>query len=428
MELRDKGKLFIPKKQLSGWLVCLLVFLPFTFGTLHQLLALPKFVYYSMDVVLVALVFIVISKRRIFLDKKMTFLAVYVTFFILYTMITYIFNFQSIFYYLWGARNNFRYYVAFFAFAFILTEDECEDYLKAFDMLFYINAIVTVFQFIVLGLKQDNLGGIFGTEKGCNAYSILFFCIIITKSLIWCINHKESVLLCVSKCIIALAVSVLAEMKVFFFLFVIISIVVMLVTSFSWRKLVLSVAGVVILVLALILFSKLFPDWVGTFTVEAMYEIASSDSGYTSSGDLNRLNAIPRISTEISDNPLERIFGYGLGNCETSAATFLNTDFYKQHSNLHYTWFHDAFLFLETGIIGVIFCMGFFVVTFVQSLLFKKHRESNIMFCQLAMVVSIIAFFMVIYNSSLRSEAGYMVYFILALPLISRQKGRFINS
>ena len=53
-------------------------------------------------------------------------------------------------------------------------------------------------QYFVFGLERDYLGGIFGSEKGVNGYTIIFFIIIISKSLILYMSKKESALMCFS--------------------------------------------------------------------------------------------------------------------------------------------------------------------------------------------------------------------------------------
>ena len=76
-------------------------------------------------------------------------------------------------------------------------------------------------------------------------------------------------------------------------------------------------------------------------------------------------------------------------------------------------------MILETGIIGLICYCSFFVRVALKSVAVyrtNKHRELE---CRLAELMSIISLVLIIYNASLRTEAGYMVYFVLALPFIN---------
>ena len=100
--------------------------------------------------------------------------------------------------------------------------------------------------------------------------------------------------------------------------------------------------------------------------VEYFWDTAMSDKGYTSSGDMNRLNAIPVINELWLKNGWQRAFGMGLGNCDYASFDFLTTPFFKTYSDLHYTWISYAFLYMETGWIGLMFYYGFFALTFFE--------------------------------------------------------------
>ena len=122
---------------------------------------------------------------------------------------------------MWGLRNNFRFYIAFFAFILFFDQEDANFFINLFDKIFWLNAAVSLVQF-AMGYRQDYLGGLFGVEKGCNAYSIIFFSIIIGKSLLCFMEQKESALLCFSKCGAALIISAMAELKFYFIIFVLI--------------------------------------------------------------------------------------------------------------------------------------------------------------------------------------------------------------
>ena len=57
----------------------------------------------------------------------------------------------------------------------IFDQDDINDIFKFLNLMFYINTIIMFIQFGALGYKQDNLGGIFGVETGCNGYIHLLF-------------------------------------------------------------------------------------------------------------------------------------------------------------------------------------------------------------------------------------------------------------
>ena len=50
-----------------------------------------------------------------------------------------------------------------------------------------------------------------------------------------------------------------------------------------------------------------------------------------------------------------------------------------------------------------------------------KNGEGDMLNTQAALIMSIVSVILIFYNSSMRTEVGYMVYFVLALPFISRK-------
>ena len=120
------------------------------------------------------------------------------------------------------------------------------------------------------------------------------------------------------------------------------------------------------------------------------------------------------------DSATDRIFGLGLGNCDTSAFSMFNSVFYSQHKSLHYTWFTAPMVYLETGYIGLALYLTFFVACFLGALKKYLKGDGNKIYCEMTMILSIIYCIVAFYNASLRYEAGYMLYFTLALPYMRK--------
>lgn len=413
----------LKKRTQPGWLVWLLVMMPFSLGTLNDLLGVPWAIRYLMDAAwFFSLLFLLrLSPSR--RTKGTQCLAMWAGGFLGYTLLVYLVQFQSPFYYFWGVRNNFRFYAAFFAFLAFLTPDDVEGFLKIFDYLFWVNVVVSLVQYFGMGLEGDFLGGIFGTEIGGNSYTNVFFIIVVARSLLLYLEKRETAGNCVSKCAAALFVAVLAELKFFFVEFILIIVLAVLFTNFTWRKLWVILCGSVAVVIGAALLTALFPNYAGWLSVEWFLEAATSDRGYTSSGDLNRLNAISSINELWLTDWGERLFGLGLGNCDTSAFSLVNTPFYANNADMHYTWLSYAFMYMETGYLGLIFYFGFFVLVHFAIRKIQKHSEGlERRYCCLGRIVAICCLVLAVYNSSLRTEAGYMAYFVLAIPFVYRNR------
>jgi O-antigen ligase len=233
-------------------------------------------------------------------------------------------------------------------------------------------------------------------------------------------SGKEKTFTCFSKCGFALIISALAELKAFFLFFVLITIIATFITSFSKRKLLLIIIGVIFLSVGIALLETVF-SLEGEFTFNKILELITSEN-YSSKKDVGRLTAIPTLAKTILTEPIEQLFGLGLGNCDSSEISFFNTPFYDTYRYLHYHWFSSAFLFLETGIIGFAIYLLFFVFIFVYSCKNLKNGTGNKLYCQMAIILTITSIILTFYNGSLRTEAGYIMFFALALPFIERNE------
>lgn len=407
----------IRKPSQADFLVYVIIILPFLFGFLIDIIKLPTVIKYVCDLAWLALLLLMFLQHWRMTGEQKLLLGVILGF-LCYTLVGYIVNYQSPLYYLWGLRNNFRMYVFFAAVVMFGKAYTCDKLIDFFDRVFWVNAAVCLVQFFVLGKEQDFLGGIFGVEKGCNAWLNNYFVIVTTWSILGYLNEEKSLTDCVLKCGTMLLIAALAELKFYYVEFVMILAMAVLVTSFSWRKILIIVGGIIGVVLTTQLLEKLFPIFKGAFTLKAMYEIAANDSGYTSKGDINRLNAIGVVTERFLKTFPKQMVGLGLGNCDTASFAMLNTPFYQKYSFLNYTWFSSAFVFLETGYIGMCFYFGFFLLVFLLARKIAKRQPQKKQYCLMTMICAVCCFLISIYNSSLRTEAGYMIYFILALPFI----------
>ncbi len=416
------GKLYIKKRTIPQWLTLFIFVMPFLLSFFLDLLSLPGFLKYTIDIAWVSVCAVMFLRKQIFIEKKISSFALAFLIGFLYVLTVYIFNFQSPLYFLWGLRNNFRFFIAFIAFALFLNEDDIKTCFKFLEIMFWVNAFVVLVQFFILGYEQDYLGGIFGVGRGCNAYSIIFFSAIVGKSVLGFMNGDEKTVMCILKSGVSLIISAMAEIKFFFIIFVLILIMATVFTKFSWRKFVLLLVMAVLMLFAGSALTIIFGES-ERLTLEHIFELMTA-TNYSSSQDLGRFTAIPTISKTFLTDFKSKLFGMGLGNCDTSQFEIFNTSFFKTYEYLHYNWFSSAFLFLETGYVGLTMYLSFFVMCFVNSLRLMKRKTADTLHCQIAMIISVICIALTWYNSSLRTEAAYIAFFALALPLISKKQSQ----
>ena len=410
----------IKKRSLTEILSLYIFILPFCLSFLMDFIGINSVIKYSIDVVWVGLFALLVFRKQSLIEKKIFSFVVFIISWLLYVFIVYLFKYQSVFYFLWGLRNNFRFYAAFILFATFFDETTADDCFKLMDILFFINAVVSFVQFFALGYKQDYLGGIFGVGRGCNAYSIVFFSIIVARSILLFLSAKEYAIICFLKCAISLVLSAMAELKFFFVIFIFILAIAMFITKVFWKKVIaLSVIAILLMFSSSIL-TEIFGK-TEKLTLQRIFELITAQN-YSSAEDLGRFTAIPTISNTVLKTPLERIFGMGLGNCDTSTFAICNSTFYQLHESLHYTWFSSAFIFLETGYVGLIINLLFFSFSFFLACKQYKRDGANQLYCQLTIIMSILCVVLTFYNSVLRTEIAYVVFFVLALPLMQNKK------
>lgn len=418
------GKLYIKKRTASEWLVAFVLFLPFAQAFLAELIGLPDVIKFLADVALVfLLVKIFLISDQVQIGKPFHPFLVLIGIFLAYVTLTYFFNYDSIFYFIWGFRNYFRFYLAYVAYVLFVSPEDAKKWLKIFDWLYVINFFVVVVQFAI-GFRQDYLGGIFGVQKGCNGGLLVFLTIIVTKSILEFMRNEGSTLKCVLFSFMGLLISALTELKFFFILFIVIVIMAAVMTKSSVKKTVFFVFGGIMLLIFSTILSMMYDEFAGFLSIGNLWD-AMLNPNYATKEDIGRFTAIPIISERFLPDFFDRLIGMGLGNADTSSLTVFNTPFFEANSSLHYAIFSYSFLYLETGILGLILYTIFFIISFVVALKLYKAELADAMICQLSMIFSVTCIAFMFYNVSLRSEtAAYLAFFALALPLISARAAR----
>lgn len=414
-------KIRIQRKKPPEWLVLYIWIMPFLLPFFLEFLHLPSLIKYTLDAAWLALMFFMVVNRVRIPNTQVKTLAKIVLLLLVITIIGFLRNYQSIMYYLWGFRNNFRFFVFFLACIFYLTQQSAEKCLAFFDAMFWVNLPLVLLQYFVLHKEQDYVGGVFGTMVGCNANMNIFLVIVITKSILYFTSRKESLGMCLLKCGMALVIAVVSELKIFFVELLLIIFMALFMTKFSFRKYGMMIFCIIGVVVGAQLVSVLFPVFKGWFSISGIMEIINSESGYTSKNDINRLTAVAFVVDHFLPTFMDKLIGLGLGNCDYASFPFLTTAFYRAYKRTNYVWFSSAFLALETGFIGLAVYISFFVVLFFGVRKLEKMSKANQIYCQMAKIMAVLSVVMIIYNASMRTEAGYMMYFALSLPFIKQK-------
>lgn len=315
---------------------------------------------------------------------------------------------------LWGARNTFRGIIFFFLCTIYLTKN---DVYKILDGLFYvqiINFIIGMYQYFILGLTQDRLGGLFGHGNG-NALGI--FCTIecsymLTKSFN---GEKKAIFKAIFSLMTSIVLAVLAEEKLMLFELVIAVLLCLALSKKSLIKLAIIPTIYIVGQQALQWLNVLFPGstLVLTSTNGVTEYLTASWSG---SYYIPRFGSFSFISNKIFHNNLFwDAFGLGMGNCDTSSFSFLQSPFYKQYGYMNYRWIFGQWTVMENGIVGFSLFLALFVVIIIC--LFKIRANASVQqknVINISIITAVICIMTMWMNNTLKVDTAYIPYFAIA--------------
>lgn len=318
----------------------------------------------------------------------------------------------------WAFRNTFRLFGFFMACVTLLDMGDVERIMKVFYVFQILNVFVSLFQFYALGLRQDNLGGIFGSAAGCNGYSNIFFCMLLCYYAMFCLSGKKPVKYLIIICCSTLVLAAMAEIKFFFFEFSIIMMVAVVAYVQKVRAFVVAALSVIALLVGLQVFASVFPDsYKSLFDAKAMTDYSTKGmAGY----ELSRFGAFGEINQLIFNNdPVKELFGVGFGGAEMSSSIpMFNSDFYYQWGYLNYRWFSHQMWYIETGLVGFLLFVSLFVGHFLYTVRLVARCPKCKVLLQFVALFTLVTIVNLWYNCSTRIEAGYIIYFALSISCI----------
>lgn len=344
--------------------------------------------------------------------------------FCLVALLTAVFHGISPLLFVWEARNVLRFFVFLVACAGLIDADDIHKIIRFLLVAFVINLATCTFESLVLHFGQDNTNGIFGSGSGGNAATLILLLEMTCFALFGygrkVVGLPTLLLVVAGSCWI----SIIAELKFYFVLLACIAVFYVLVSKPSFKTVFLVVLLIFALWGAIQLFYVLVPGWDSYFDLGQMIE-SSSEGGYGSAEGLNRLSAVSTLQTMFLGEPLEAMFGLGFG-AGTYSQFFASPLYEVWGEILHWTWFTDAQLFLETGYVGLV-CYGvIFVCMGVYALRVRKVGSAlDQAAVEVGAVLSFFSVLLMVYNCVLTVDpGGYMIFFFLAIPYVVDREAR----
>lgn len=390
-----------------------IIFFSIAVSSLSSEIGLPQSLFYINDILLCLVLCLYYKKLNVFKKlnlKGINYILVILISVILIGIIGNLVPLQMI---LWGMRNTFRGILFLFLCVACLNYDDVSSILELFIKLQYLNFALGIYQYFVLGLKQDTVGGIFGHGNG-NALCI--FCVIVCSyTIINYMNEKVglgSMLFCI---ISSFILAGLAEEKFLIFEIIITIILALALSKKSFIKLAIIPVFILMIFYGLQISEILLPGIMKQIT-SVNYIEKYVTASWLGSYYIPRIGSYSFISDRIfHGNMFWKLFGLGMGNCDTSSFGFLQSYYYNRYGFMNYRWIFQQWTIMENGIVGFLsFVLFFIVIIFYLFKIRKKFVGREKCIIDTSIITAIISIITMWMNNTLKVDTSYIPYFVIA--------------
>lgn len=298
--------------------------------------------------------------------------------------------------------------------------NDFERLMNLFVKLQLLNVIFVLVEFFILGLSQDNLGGMFGIEAGCNAGLNIYMCIVVAWCLRCYIAKNIKVFTLAMTMITCLLIAAIAELKIFYFEFLVIVFIQILFNYPTKKTFGILIGSLLAIWLGLLVFSIVFPAQFKLLAdLDSLMTYADNtnlDSGY----GVSRINVFGQISDQFFHNDLFlEMFGFGFGSTTMSSIPFFTSTFSILYEYMKYYYLQTAMVFLQIGFVGTVSYLFPFVLMQVHVLKGPSNSKLHLMGIR-AMYISLFIMFLLncMYNNTAHTYYALMWAIVLVGPLL----------
>lgn len=405
-------------------IVCFILYFTIIMETLIAEFKFPSFIRYINDGALILTLFFMKGKIiKSFKNKKITLILICILSYFVISLISSLINYVSPMLVIWGLRNCFRGILYFIAVIIFLNEKDLPYIFDKLLILQLINLLLALYQFIVLHHDMDSIGGIFGYGNGAgvNIFNALLIAYFLNGFLFKKIKLYKLIFVLLSSFIIA----AIAEEKITYVFFVVIFGISIIFSKFSIKKVIAIVVAIMGLMFGLYLIQLYYPDMYNILVDPDMF-IEYSQTTYEEGYMIPRIGAFSVISNYFFDSTKEKLFGLGMGNCDTSNFSIFQSSFYNEYGHLNYRWFTHQWIFLEEGYIGFIAFLMIFI-SCIYCLFSLKNKDKDNFYIITSLCVTICCIILIWYNGTLKHDASYIAYFSVAIGFISINSSKLMN-
>lgn len=318
----------------------------------------------------------------------------------------------------WGLRNKFRFLIAFLGTAIFLKK---EDVNRLFNMMYIcllINMPIITFQFIS-GVGRDYLGGTFGIQKNCNASTNVLLIALCAYFFISKLKKNEKTKKFVTVLLCSVYWAILSELKVFFVeLIIVVILSILIVNGKAMSKIKwFSLLGAMFVLGAIGLY-YVYPEQ-AEFIFNPKSIIWYLRNVHGGAYGFGRTTALTMISDLFFNHDFFKVlFGIGVGNAEFLDVLGLHyfSDFYVNYHEYSYFGYFHSMIYLEMGILGILWYVLFWLRGFRDSIKYKYFDSKLMTFSTVYFVCTLINAFKD--STLLISVSGYISFILLAIPFV----------
>lgn len=319
---------------------------------------------------------------------------------------------------LWGMRNYGRFFLFYYLCIELFNQVDYERITNWLIRLFLVHCAIVLFQIGIEHLSYDFLGGIFGKYQGCASGLMIYYGLIIIILFAKYDNKEVGISRLLIYLGIILGTAALAELKALFIYFIIVLIMYGLLSNNKIKASIVLMLGIIGAFIGIQVLIEFFPEFADFFTVEKLiYNLTNKTANYTyvEGLDVGRSSVFYKLDPIVKQwgGNVARWVGLGLGNGDYSSSfNFLNSSFYNTYPRSNYMNFSLSFLFVETGYLGTIAYVAFFVANEIVAM--KNYIENNNSATLIGVLLPLMCWFLIYYNASLRTNYAYIVFALLA--------------